>query len=126
MAPTTPSLIHNEHKLDHWYYSSLVLRSAKTIQNMISPLSLVQCDMCKRDITKYTKIIANGDYCVGCFANHPEWPTSYRVISDLQFPLLEREWSAQEELFLIEGLLKYGLGNWGEIEEFMNGSKTAE
>lgn len=36
----------------------------------MNPSNKIQCDECKKDITKCTKILANGcDYCVGCFAS---------------------------------------------------------
>lgn len=36
----------------------------------MNPSNKIQCDICKKDITKATKILANDcDYCVGCFAS---------------------------------------------------------
>jgi hypothetical protein len=52
-------------------------------------------------------MIEETDYCCSCFANLDDFPTQYRVINKLDFPLFEQEWSADEELLLFEGLEKY-------------------
>ena len=61
---------------------------------MLTPLIVVQCDSCKRDITRYTKVIAEGDYCVTCFAKLSLQITQYEVVDDLGYPLFETEWTA--------------------------------
>ena len=52
-------------------------------------------------------MIEETDYCCSCFANIDDFPSQYRVINKLDFPLFEQEWSADEELLLFEGLEKY-------------------
>lgn len=42
----------------------------------------------------------------------------------LNFPLYESEWTAEEELLLIEGLELYGMGNWEQVAEHINTTKT--
>ena len=37
---------------------------------------------------------------------------SGEALTNLQFPIYERDWSAQEELALLDGVQQYGLGNW--------------
>lgn len=65
----------------------------------------MQCDVCEKDISKFTKITTGDtDYCVNCFANLEEYPETYQVINKLNFPLYEQEWSAEEELLMFEGL----------------------
>ena len=61
---------------------------------MLPPLSMVQCDSCKRDITRNTKVLADGDYCVSCFAQLPLADTHYQVVDDLGYPLFTPEWTA--------------------------------
>lgn len=41
-----------------------------SIQNILHPTNKIQCDICKKDISKHTKILTpTNDYCVGCFSN---------------------------------------------------------
>lgn len=37
----------------------------------------------------------------------------------LDYPVLEFDWGADEELKLLEGIERYGMGNWADIAEFM-------
>ena len=42
----------------------------------MNPSNKIQCDDCKRDISKATKLlIPSGDYCPSCFANQSEYGT---------------------------------------------------
>ena len=71
----------------------------------MNPSNKIQCDICKKDVSKVTKILANdSDYCLGCFANLDETPDKYHVINRLNFPVFDSEWTAEEELLLFEGL----------------------
>lgn len=77
------------------------------MQNIMNPSNKIQCDDCKRDISKATKMLTKDrDYCPSCFANQSQFPTEYNVINKLDFPLLDQEWTADEELMLFEGLEK--------------------
>ena len=50
----------------------------------------------------------------------------YYVFDNLEFPLLTDDWTAFEEIRLIQGIMKCGLGNWQEIaESYVKGSSTA-
>jgi len=49
----------------------------------------------------------------------------YRVINSLNFPLIDQEWSAHEELLLLDGLSKFGFGNWDDVAGQV-GTKTKE
>lgn len=35
-----------------------------------------------------------------------KWPSAYHVINKLEFPVLDENWSALEEIYLFEGLEK--------------------
>ena len=48
------------------------------------------------------------------------------MINRLTFPLYEDHWTAEEELLLIEGLEKFGFGNWVDIAEHLATDKTPE
>ena len=41
----------------------------------------------------------------------------YIVLDNLQFALFHPEWSAREEILLLQGVSKCGLGNWKGISE---------
>jgi transcriptional adapter 2-alpha len=47
------------------------------------------------------------------------------VIDSLKFPLFVNDWTAKEEKLLLEGVLKYGFGNWGCIAEYLGKTKPA-
>ena len=84
-----------------------LLRTSPAMQNILNPSNKIQCDDCKRDISKATKVmIEETDYCCSCFANQNQFPSLYRVINKLDFPLFEADWSADQELLLFEGLEK--------------------
>ncbi len=39
-------------------------------KNILNPSNKIQCDDCKREISKSVKILAEeGDFCVSCFSN---------------------------------------------------------
>ena len=40
----------------------------------------------------------------------------YRVMERLDFPLITSDWTAREELSLLEGIEQYGIGNWVEVK----------
>ena len=68
----------------------------------------MQCDSCEKDITKYAKVsTGEQDYCVSCFSNLETYPDTYTVINKLNFPVLDLEWTAEEELLLMEALERY-------------------
>jgi len=47
---------------------------------------------------------------------------AYMVFDNLNFPVFDPAWTAGEELSLVQGIMKYGLGNWNDIaENFMRG-----
>ncbi|XP_023635197.1 transcriptional adapter ADA2b isoform X2 [Capsella rubella] len=92
------------------------------------------CDYCQKDITGKIRIkcavCPDFDLCVECMSvgaeitphkcDHP-----YRVMGNLTFPLICPDWSADDEMLLLEGLEIYGLGNWAEVAEHV-GTKSKE
>ena len=69
--------------------------------------------------------------CVNCFLDgkHNDRhlpPNTYHVLNRLNFPLFEDNWSAEEEVLLMEGMEKYGFGNWGDIADHLATDKTPE
>ena len=71
------------------------------------------CDYCRKDISKMIRIhcatCAEFDLCVECFSVGVELKShknnhDYRVIDNMHFPLFSRDWGADEEMLLLEGL----------------------
>ena len=68
--------------------------------------------------------------CVRCFGtgieklNHKK-TNDYHLINDLEFPLVDLKWTAHEELLLLDGLAKFGYGNWVDVAAQV-GTKSKE
>ena len=75
------------------------------------------CEFCKKDISNTIKIVCsecpNLVYCVECIVNgennNPEkhHRHDYHFIDKLSFPIFSEDWTANEELLLLNGKLKY-------------------
>ena len=50
----------------------------------------------------------------------------YIVMDNLNFPLFTKDWDAREELLLLQGIMKCGLGNWFDISEQYVKSQSAK
>ncbi|KAH7294687.1 hypothetical protein KP509_27G013600 [Ceratopteris richardii] len=88
--------------------------------------SLYHCNYCNKDISGVIRIRCakcfDFDLCLECFsigaevsphkANH-----AYRVIENLSFSLIHPDWTADEEMLLLEGVETHGLGNWAKVAE---------
>ena len=73
----------------------------------MNPSAKYPCYSCCKDISNHTTIFTNEHFfCVGCFAKMTE-TTNYYVLSKLSFPIVEDDWTAKEELLLLEGIEKY-------------------
>ncbi|KAG5185186.1 hypothetical protein JKP88DRAFT_354264 [Tribonema minus] len=72
------------------------------------------------------------DMCLDCFSSGAEGEGhtkdhAYRPAQVLPFPLFREEWTAGEELLLLEGIKRYSIGNWEAISTAMfKESKTAD
>ncbi|KAM7264905.1 hypothetical protein ACFE04_002588 [Oxalis oulophora] len=101
--------------------------SLHTAQEIIGgKCGLYHCNYCNKDISAAVRIkcavCLDFDLCIECFSvgaelnphksNHP-----YRVMDNLSFPLISPDWSADEELLLLEGIEMYGFGNWTEVSD---------
>jgi transcriptional adapter 2-alpha len=95
------------------------------------------CDNCSVDITSTTRIRCAApqcqeyDLCVQCtnpsqgrlltagFAQNTTEHTRhpYSVIEQCALPIIHPDWSADEELLLIEASESAGLGNWADVAE---------
>lgn len=94
----------------------------------------VTCTYCHRNITVqfYTQCAQCENFflCQDCFAVGVElYPHenshSYRVRDCLEVPMFMKDWSALEELQMLKGIEKYGMGNWLTIsKEVFTGNRT--
>ena len=92
------------------------------------------CDSCSKELT--LKLIfkcadcADYDLCLDCFCQGKESMDhsnnhKYRILEALDFPIYTKDWYADEELLLLEGLQTFGMGNWEQIAEYI-GTKGKE
>ena len=91
------------------------------------------CDVCSIDITSTVRIsCANPackeyDLCVPCFSRgetsktHDPRTHEYHVVEQNSIPIYTEDWGADEELLLLEGSERYGLGSWADVSEHIGG-----
>ncbi|KAL2416847.1 Transcriptional adapter 2 [Exophiala dermatitidis] len=96
------------------------------------------CDVCSIDITSTVRIsCANPacrdyDLCVPCFArgehskNHDPRTHEYHVVEQNSIPIYTEDWGADEELLLLEGSERYGLGSWADVAEHIGGYREKD
>jgi len=96
------------------------------------------CDVCSIDITSTVRIsCANPncreyDLCVPCFASgqtsktHDPKAHEYHVVEQNSIPIYEEDWGADEELLLLEGSERYGLGSWADVAEHIGGYREKD
>jgi transcriptional adapter 2-alpha len=48
---------------------------------------------------------------------NPETVGKYVVLDNLKFNIFSRDWTAKEELLMLQGITKCGMGNWIDISE---------
>lgn len=94
----------------------------------------VYCYFCERETTKHAYILCrecqNLSICLVCFCSQIEKnghkkTHCYSTIPNFEFSLKNNSWTAIQELLFVEGIEKFGFGNWTEISDFI-GQKTAE
>ncbi|OMJ25366.1 Transcriptional adapter 2 [Smittium culicis] len=106
--------------------------AALATEDIYSTGQKFHCDNCQANLTEIVRIscfeCSEFDLCVTCFSKGIElgshkYDHSYTVVSKHKFPIFSIDWTADEELLLIDGLLKFGLGNWEEVSIYV-GSKS--
>ncbi|KAL9107988.1 MAG: hypothetical protein Q9227_007203 [Pyrenula ochraceoflavens] len=58
--------------------------------------------------------------------NHDPRTHAYRVVEQNSIPIYDKDWGADEELLLIEGLEMYGLGSWADVADHVGGFRTKD
>lgn len=96
------------------------------------------CDVCSIDITSTVRISCadsecrDYDLCVPCFArgekskNHDPQTHPYRVVEQNSIPIYTEDWGADEELLMLEGSERYGLGSWMDVAEHIGGYREKD
>ena len=52
---------------------------------------------------------------------------AYFIHDKLNYPILVEDWTAKDELQLIQGIMRCGLGNWKDVADmYVKGGKTAD
>ncbi|BAM38649.1 uncharacterized protein TOT_010000117 [Theileria orientalis strain Shintoku] len=69
------------------------------------------------------------DLCISCaskmkYTEPHQLGHNYVPIGPNSFELFSEGWSADEELMLLEGISKYGFGNWKQVSEMVNKVST--
>ncbi|KAK6588248.1 hypothetical protein RS030_6792 [Cryptosporidium xiaoi] len=129
-----PSLIKNDlSELIDKSLRELVDFTKKDNENnaIIEDLNIIdgkfRCDVCKKDTWDYRIRCAECteyDLCLDCFcqgksSNNHKPDHKYIPIGRYTFNLLTNNWTAEEELLLMEAVSRYGLGNWSEISKYI-------
>ena len=107
-------------------------------------LGKVHCNYCARDVSDqmYIKSAVSDDVdlCLECFSvgveindtaktdnmNAHRNDNPYRVMERLDFPLITSDWSAREELSLLDGIETHGIGNWVEVKSVVGSKDQAQ
>jgi transcriptional adapter 2-alpha len=96
------------------------------------------CDVCSIDITSTVRISCahpdcrEYDLCVPCFGRgeksktHDPRTHEYHVVEQNSIPVYVEDWGADEELLLLEGSDRYGLGSWADVAEHIGGYREKD
>jgi transcriptional adapter 2-alpha len=91
----------------------------------------VSCSYCGRDVTMLCRVhcavcpdfkLCNDCFSVGVRLLPHEPSHAYRVVDCLDVPIFAKDWTASEELLLLEGIERCGAGNWKTIADYINSS----
>ncbi|KAL8438326.1 hypothetical protein Efla_006696 [Eimeria flavescens] len=112
--------------------------AAGTIGSLLSLHAQFHCDVCGADISGAFRIrcaeCPDFDLCLPCFCSGRTSSSSssssskqqqhknshaYIPIGRNRFPVFSLDWTAEEELLLVEGVSKFGFGNWMEVAELV-------
>ena len=96
------------------------------------------CDVCSIDITSTVRINCADpicheyDLCVPCFyrgeksKKHDPQTHAYKVVEQNSIPIYVEDWGADEELLMLEGSERYGLGSWADVAEHIGGYREKD
>ena len=64
-------------------------------------------------------------FCAGVNLPPHENTHSYTVSDCLEVPIFTKDWTISEELMLLDGIEKHGVGNWKMISEYINNNNNS-
>jgi hypothetical protein len=105
------------------------------------PTKSIKCAVCMAELGSVCYIscaVCNDlQLCIGCYSmgsrlkrpvrdDHVGHKTShaYRVCQKYNFPIFRPDWTASDELMLINGLMFYGVGNWSGISSQVSNAES--
>ena len=99
-----------------------------------SLLSKYSCYLCEKDIGKKIHFLCascNIDICMDCLSSGKEKGRHFKyhpylVFNKLNFSLYCTNWTALEEITLIQGIEKLGMDNWDDISDFVSTKSSKE
>ena len=108
----------------------------KTLEQLLGPSA--NCIICERNISKSVKVrdmsIVSKDPVILCLECWMKGKTKegldhtqncdYFIYDSLKYPVLDPEWTAEETLHLMQGIMKCGMGNWPDISTQFVVTKT--
>ncbi|XP_065058463.1 transcriptional adapter 2-beta-like [Rhopilema esculentum] len=91
------------------------------------------CDVCLADCSGLRircADCADFDLCLQCFSSGSEMGDhkkdhGYQIFDNGTFPVLSEDWTAEEEILLLDGVEQHGYGNWDDIADHIS-TKTPE
>jgi hypothetical protein len=95
-----------------------------TFENLLKKFT---CNICGKEMTRSIKIICGDadckmNLCLECLGNGREkeghlCTHPYLILDRLNMKLYAHDWTAYEELLLLQGIEKYGMDNWDGISD---------
>eukprot|EP00834_Sanchytrium_tribonematis_P000312 NODE_6_length_70510_cov_1.054395.p17 type:complete len:438 gc:universal NODE_6_length_70510_cov_1.054395:65744-67057(+) len=105
-------------------------------QGLQSDLAIkVHCDHCAKNVSDIVRVkcaeCEDFDLCVECFSQGKEMRDhknthDYHISDPLAFPLFKSNWTASEELLLLEAIEQKGMGNFSDISIYLGSKSTQE
>jgi transcriptional adapter 2-alpha len=142
LAPESPSYVHDydrylstdsEAEEDDRIERSMGVIRKNAASRGTDGGTKYHCDVCSIDITATVRIsCANPgcreyDLCVPCFSRGESSKThEYHVVEQNSIPIYTEDWGADEELLLLEGSERYGLGSWNDVAEHIGGYREKD
>jgi hypothetical protein len=123
-------------KVDPRPLSSAEAARLANLEELLGPVT--SCMLCDRNISKSVKVKDMSSkssvvFCIDCLCKGTEKEgvdhkrdCEYFIYDSLKYPLLTKDWTAQETLLLMQGIMKCGMGNWTDVASQFVKTKTPE
>lgn len=112
------------------------IKKLHSMEELLGPCTT--CMICERNIAKSIKVKDMSTksaqpiiFCLDCLCKgktkeglEHERDSEYFIYDSLQYPLISQEWTSEETLRLMQGIMKCGMGNWTDISSQFVKTKT--